>query len=254
MAPKSTSENTVVSEAELDESSLSAIRSILTEEAEPAPRRILRRGKRETVEAAPEPAAARRKADAFVPLSDADTDPLQRADPVKKTKRGFSLRRNTAPAADGQQMPATTKQAVRVQADQGEGLMDRIRAYRPTPAHIAMALFALLVLTRPWLVFGLLFLFVFMMIGVFLIAGYDGFWQGVIKASRWYAKRRPSRAAVLHARLDRFAVRWDAVLDRFPEGTVDGLYLPDFAELANADVRHDEALERRLAGLQGKGA
>jgi len=46
-------------------------------------------------------------------------------------------------------------------------------------------------------------------------------------------------------------VAWDGILDRFPEGTVDGLYLPDFGELAAADDRHTEAMDRRLSGLHG---
>jgi hypothetical protein len=43
-------------------------------------------------------------------------------------------------------------------------------------------------------------------------------------------------------------------LDRFPEGTVDSLYLPDISELASAEARHDAAMERRLSGMSGKGA
>ncbi len=256
VAPKSSPESTLVSAAELDENSLSAIRSILTEEAEPAPRRMLGRAKREREpDVAPVPVAeSRRKAEAFAPLADAIPEDLRPE--TEKKKRGFGLsflRRKAATTPVNVPQPTPAKPA-KQKAEQGEGLIDRLRAYRPTPAHIALALVALLVLMRPWLVVGLLFIFVLVMVGVFLIAGYDGFWQGVIKASRWYAKRRPSRVAILHARLDRFAVRWDAVLDRFPEGTLDGLYLPDFAELASADARHEEALERRLAGLQGKEA
>ncbi len=117
-----------------------------------------------------------------------------------------------------------------------------------------MGLFALVVLLRPWLVLGLFVLSLLVLIGVILTVGYDGFWQGVMKASRWYGKRRPHRAEALYAKLDRFAMRWDAFLDRFPEGTVDGLYLPDLEQLATAERRHDEAVARRLAGLQGKGA
>ncbi|WP_298858299.1 hypothetical protein [uncultured Sulfitobacter sp.] len=252
--PKSSPANTLVSEAELDETSLSAIRSILTEEAEPVPRSILGRVKRQQDDIEPKVAAKRRKADAFVPLEDAQEDGGSHGAAQKKVKRVFSLRRKRRDAPKNRDVPFPSHAGKPQRAGQGEGLMYHVRAYRPTPAHIAFALIALLVLMRPWLVFGLLFIFVLVLVGVFLIAGYDGFWQGIIKASRWYAKRRPSRAAILHDRMDRFAVRWDAVLDRFPEGTVDGLYLPDFAELATADARHEEALERRLAGLQGKGA
>jgi len=50
---------------------------------------------------------------------------------------------------------------------------------------------------------------------------------------------------------DHLSVAWDGILDRFPEGTVDGLYLPDFGELAAADDRHTEAMDRRLSGLHG---
>ena len=45
-------------------------------------------------------------------------------------------------------------------------------------------------------------------------------------------------------------MKWDAVLDRFPEGTVDGLYLPDFGEMAAAEARHDAALDRRFDRLR----
>jgi len=137
------------------------------------------------------------------------------------------------------------------QMQHASGFAQKLRGYRPTRGHIALAAFVLLLLFRPWLVFGLTVLSIIILIGAFLSVGYDGFWQGVIKVTSWYAKRRPSRAAHLHARLDRFAMRWDAFLDRFPEGTVDGLYLPDLNEMATAEKRHEEALDRRLSGLQG---
>jgi hypothetical protein len=109
---------------------------------------------------------------------------------------------------------------------------------------------ALLVLFRPWLVVGVLLLTVFLILGVFLALGYDGFWRRGMAIGRWYAGRRPERAADLHNRLDAFAIKWDAILDRFPEGTVDGLYLPDFGEMAAADARHDAAMARRFDSLR----
>ena len=138
-------------------------------------------------------------------------------------------------------------------AGRTDALKRKITGYRPTPRHLIWASVGLLVLLRPWLVLGFILLGLVMTIALFLILGYDGFWSRAMKAARWYANRRPHRAAELHRKLDGFAVKWDAVLDRFPEGTVDGLYLPDFGELATADKRHDEAMERRLALLrQGK--
>lgn len=240
---------------ELDESSLSAIRSILTEDPEPAPRSRFSRSKAAPEEPVAAPARVPRKADGLPDLAQAEIN-HEPQEVAKKPKRGFSLRRKSAAPEKAAPMVATAKpkRVEEVYSAVDAGLLDRIRAYRPPISHMVMAAFVLLVVLRPWLVFGLMVFFIIVMIGVFLIAGYDGFWHGVVKVSGWYAKRRPSRAVVLHDRLDRFAVRWDAILDRFPEGTVDGLYLPDFAELATADVRHDEIVERRLARMLEKGA
>lgn len=256
-APKTPQDTS--SESELDESSLSAIRSLLTEEAQSAPRETLT-----DEEVAPKPAGIklprgvarlRRKADDLPLLEEPAHDPeaaarAAKAMAPKPVKRKFSLRNKFA----SRPTKAVPQQRSQAPSSALGGLMDRVRAYRPTRLHIILAVCGLVVFMRPWLILGLMFIFVFIMVGVFLITGYDGFWQAVMKISRWYASRRPDRAASLHARLDRFAVRWDAVLDRFPEGTVDALYLPDFGDLATAELRHDEAMERRLASLQEKGA
>ena len=248
--------DTDTSEAELDADSLSAIRSILTEEERPIPRKRVQRSERANAEAAPEEAPVFRKSDAFPLLESAEAAEADEGAGMAMTKlrRGFSFRRKTAEPKRTKPKSTASARRASAAAGEGNGLMDRIRAYRPTVAHIVLACLALFVLMRPWLVVGLLILSVIVLIGVFLITGYDGFWQGVVKISRWYARRRPSRAAAIHARLDRFAVRWDSILDRFPEGTVDALYLPDFGDLAQADARHGEALDRRLAGLNEKGA
>ncbi|WP_243266585.1 hypothetical protein [Sulfitobacter sp. DSM 110093] len=125
---------------------------------------------------------------------------------------------------------------------------------RPSPWVIILGALALLVVLRPLLMLGLILLTVFVTLGVFLALGYDGFWQRAMALGRWYTGRRPERAARIRARLDAFAMKWDAVLDRFPEGTVDGLYLPDFGEIAAADARHDEALDRRFDSLRNSEA
>lgn len=121
--------------------------------------------------------------------------------------------------------------------------------FRPKAKHIALGVFVLLLLFRPGLVFWTLALTVFTILGLFLVLGYDGFWQTVMKIGRWYARRNPQHAARLHTKLDGFAVKWDMVLDHFPDGTVDGLYMPDFGELATAESRYDAALDRRFADM-----
>ena len=129
----------------------------------------------------------------------------------------------------------------------------RLRSFRPSRRQVVLAALALLIFLRPWLVVSLVLVTVFALLGLLLIFGYDGLWRRAMGIMRWYAGRRPARAAEMHRKLDSFAMGWDAVLDRFPEGTVDALYLPDFAELAEADRRHDEALERRLSNLREGG-
>lgn len=245
------------SAGDLDLESLNAIRSILHETVVP-----------------PQPAEPVEEAREVVPLrSKADHLPRLAA-PLADTTAGELAGRKSKSSGGGilsrfKRKTAEKPKAAPVQRPEyvSGGLTDRISGclsgitlgsfglagYRPKPAHIALAVLALLVLMRPWLIVGLLFLFIFVMVGVFLIAGYDGFWHGVMKANRWYARRRPARAALILVRLDRFAMRWDAVLDRFPEGTVDGLYLPDFGDLDAVEKRHNDAMDRRLAGMQGKG-
>ena len=129
-------------------------------------------------------------------------------------------------------------------------MKDRVRGYRPTPKHITLAALAILVFFRPGLVIAIVLLALLLFVGIFLVLGYDGFWQRGMAMARWYARRNPARSAELHAKLDRFAMKWDAVLDRFPEGTVDGLDPPDFQELQAAEDRHAPALERRLNDMR----
>jgi len=242
----------------LDEESLAAIRSILTEEATQVSPETPEAFKSEkVVEVAPLPAASaqqprRRKADAFPDLEEPTRDAPVKTRSAKKPKRGFSLRRKAA--APKPQKPKLQKNVQPPRAGRVVGMLDQLKGYRPKPLHVALAVLALAVFMRPWLFIGLGFVFLFIVIGVYLMVGYDGFWRGAMKIGRWYASRRPERAAQLHARLDRFAMRWDAVMDRFPEGSVDALYLPDFGELEMADKRHDAAMERRLAGLQESGS
>ncbi len=212
--------------AELDPNSLAAIRSLLAGEDETAP----------SPEAKPVQATA-----------------AHSAAPAKEAKRD-----RLSPLAPQAQVDAAPGKTVKPPRPKGETMFGmikakvtaRVRGYRPKPKHIILVSLALLVFFRPWLVIGLLFLFAFVLAAVFLILGYDGFWRRVMQVSRWYARKHPSRSVELHRKLDNFAMRFDAFLDRFPEGSVDGLYLPDFGDLAEADARHGEALDRRFENLR----
>ena len=226
MDSRNTPTNDASLEAGLDDASLLAIRSLVSEQPATDPVRCDEPSR--TVDAPAAPQRNQRKAHTLPPLAEPHGD-IAESSPRKVAGR---------------------KRAARPTGGALASLRARLGGYRPKPAHVAMALFLLLVVFRPWLMLGFIFVTLVIITGVFLITGYDGFWHGVIRISRWYARRNPARASIIHRRLDGFAMRWDAVLDRFPEGTVDGLYLPDFGGLATADARHDEAMARRLAGLR----
>lgn len=117
---------------ELDESSLSAIRSILTEDPEPAPRSRFSRSKAAPEEPVAAPALVPRKADGLPDLAQAEIN-HEPQEVAKKPKRGFSLRRKSAAPEKAAPMVATAKpkRVEEVYSAVDAGLLDRIRAYRP---------------------------------------------------------------------------------------------------------------------------
>lgn len=118
--------------------------------------------------------------------------------------------------------------------------------WRPSRRTLITAAFLAVLVFRPlWIVAALLFL-VFSTMGLFVLFGSDRVWGGFVLGLRRYIDRRPERGPRVAARLDRFAERWDRVLDRFPDGTVDALYFPDLQGLMEADARHDAAVADRL--------
>ncbi|MEP3055629.1 hypothetical protein [Ascidiaceihabitans sp.] len=134
--------------------------------------------------------------------------------------------------------------------------MDTIKsalgAYRPTPKHVVLAVFALLLLLRPHWVLLSLALALFLTIGAFVCFGADRMWGMLMVAFQRFSQRRPEQAARLGSKMDAFALRWDALLDRFPEGSVDGLYLPDFQAFSTRDDAHAEAMNARLAQMRSE--
>ena len=216
---------------ELDTKAMMAIRAMLADETPAEP--LVKRGR--AVPEQPAPAAPSSSArHALPPL-----EPEHIPETGYETNVPQSARK--APRATQLRLP-----------DMGafEPFKARLLSYRPSKAHLIIGAAALLILFRPGLVIGLLFLSLFIMVGIFLVVGYDGFWRGIFAGLRWYADKRPHRAEAMHERLDNFAVKWDSFLDRFPEGSVDGLYLPDLAALEVAEQKHDEALDRRFDGLR----
>ncbi|PTX62599.1 hypothetical protein C8N31_11819 [Sulfitobacter mediterraneus] len=219
---------------ELDPQSLAAIKALLVEEVPDDPA-VIAAAATEAYRKAPEPEpeTERRAAQAFPDL--AESAPAQ---PSKKSrfKRAKPARAATKPQRAG--------------SGRMDALKAQITGYRPTPRHILLASAALLIVFRPWLVVGLVLLALMLLGLTFLVLGYDGFWLRAMGAARWYANRNPDRAGELNRKFDTFALKWDAFLDRFPEGTVDGLYLPDLGDIAQRDARHEEVLDRRMQNLR----
>lgn len=217
---------------ELDPQSLAAIKALLVEEVPDDPA-VIAAAATEAYRKAPASETERRAAQAFPDL--AESAPAQ---PSKKSrfKRAKPARAATKPQ--------------RVGSGRMDALKAQITGYRPTPRHILLASAALLIVFRPWLVVGLMVLALMLLGLIFLVLGYDGFWLRAMGAARWYANRNPDRAEELNRKFDTFAMKWDAFLDRFPEGTVDGLYLPDLGDMAQRDARHAEVLDRRMQDLR----
>jgi hypothetical protein len=214
-------------ESGLDPKSLAAIRDLLATEPK--------------VEAQPVAERQAAKAEvAIAPVSEKTRlprEPRQIVTPTAPVKSQKKAEKRTTKA-----WPKTSALLARAKA--------RMVGYRPSPKHIVFACLALLVIFRPWLVLGIVLLCAFIVAGVFLILGYDGFWLRSMALAQWYARRRPARSAELQRKIDTFTMKWDAMLDRFPEGSVDGLYLPNFGDLAEAEARHDAALDRRFESLR----
>ncbi|UOA28346.1 hypothetical protein [Pseudosulfitobacter sp. DSM 107133] len=126
----------------------------------------------------------------------------------------------------------------------------RLRGFRPSRRQIIWAAIALVVVLRPaWVVLALV-LGLFLVLGVFLAFGPDRLWAGTVALLKWYIARAPERGARLAAWIDGFAYRWDSLLDLFPDGWVDALYLPDLQSVLEADDRHDAVMATRLQRLQ----
>jgi hypothetical protein len=103
----------------------------------------------------------------------------------------------------------------------------RLRLFRPKIRHVLLAVTALMLVLRPqWVLIGI-FVVIVLGLGTFIFVGSDRIWRGVFVRLAALDVRDPTRAAQVRDRLDRVACCWDAILDRFPESWVNGLYMPD---------------------------
>ncbi|WP_415921741.1 hypothetical protein [Tateyamaria sp. SN6-1] len=196
-----------------EEETLETIRAILTEElkAEPAPRKAA-------------------SAKAFV-------------DRTVSAAKAPRRRSTDFPALEAQAAPAPKPSKFRALAR----AIGKIPAFRPTTRHLAIVSLLLLIVVRPhWFVIGGL-VSLFVVGGLFLTLGAQRIWGGVLRYVQRVERKDAARAARLRAGLDRFACRWDGILDWLPDGLADDLYMPDFQDLQrDKDAELDRVVTDRL--------
>ena len=132
---------------------------------------------------------------------------------------------------------------VKPQRSTGEasGLKARILAYRPTRKHILIAAFVLIMVMRPWLIPGLLFIAFWVGLIIWLTLGPDRVTEWAQSAWERLNRRKPELADRLRQRADAFALRFDALLDKLPDSWAEKLALPDMSN----PVANGETLEER---------
>ena len=217
-----------------EEETMAVIRAVLTEDEAPKPTRKAARLARRNGRASERQTSfgvygkgtrSRRRADDLPELAEVAPD-------VPQTKRTLSV----APAIAG-----LRNMIVR--------LIRSVRAFRPSTRQLALVCLALLVVVRPqWFVISGLTL-VACLVGAFVIFGSDRIWRGVTAYLRRVDARNPVRGVLLRERMDRFACGWDSILDRFPDGMVGGLYMPDLQAMESAEAAHSYAMAQRLARM-----
>jgi hypothetical protein len=117
---------------------------------------------------------------------------------------------------------------------------------RIKPRWLALGILLYCAMAYPILIVAPFFAVLTLVLGAFAIFGADRVWHDVGQLFSRYEARNPKKATRLLKRLDAFAIHWDAFLDRFPEGWVDGLYLPDLADREERLRREEAILDARL--------
>lgn len=116
------------------------------------------------------------------------------------------------------------------------------RVLRELLRGVGVAVLVLIAVTAPFFLMAVVGLWLLVSVSMFLVFGAERVWIWIAKGASKFALRLPRQGAGLFMWLDGVAYRWDLVLDRFPDGSVDRLYMPDFATC------HQLILQERQAG------
>ncbi|QFT91841.1 hypothetical protein FIU86_03240 [Roseovarius sp. THAF9] len=160
-------------------------------------------------------------------------------------------RRQTVPEAhqstpETKAAPAPYKSALRP-ARLAQYLPVSLRSYRPTKKHIAWAVVAALVLYRPLMVPLVALLLVWLVLIAYLTLGPDRWGEIIGGAWQRLHARKPELAERIRQRADRFAEKFDRVLDWLPDSWAERLALPDFSGADQSDDDRPDPFDRLAA-------
>ena len=222
-----------------EEETMSVIRSVLTAQDDPAPSRREIRVQQAAARATLSDRNGGTSPGAFVEPTREPNPRRRRADILPEWQEAVEPQ---VSAKRAMRAPGSVAMATRAVSS----VIARLRAFRPTPRHLALASLALLAVVRPhwFVVTGALV--VALIVGSFMLLGSDRVWRMVLAHLVRVEARNADRAALLRTGLDRFACRWDAILDFFPDGMVDGLYMPDLQAMQDGEAAHTKAMAARL--------
>jgi len=149
---------------------------------------------------------------------------------------------NSAPKAKSKKRAGKNHTAKRSTQPAGAplNLKARVLGYRPTRNHIVLAVLALVVVMRPWLIPGVLFVGFWVGLIAWLTVGPDRMTEWAASAWDKLCTRKPELAEKLRRKADRFALRFDAFLDKLPDSWAEKLALPDLSRVVETDEDLDE--------------
>lgn len=201
---------------------LSAVRSVLTEveEEKPTVKRLFSKAK---------PVMRRSKAELFSPLADDEVAETPERVASLRSRMGFNEGFDASEKLRSLKLPATLKNMP-----------------KPKRKHVALGVLAALVLFRPFWVLTAVLVLVVLCGLAFVAIGGEKIWRGVMLALHQLSEKDPERAVRIRKRLDAFAMKWDMFLDRFPEGSVDHFYMPDFQVLSAEEARNEVRFASRM--------
>lgn len=172
---------------------------------------------------------------------------------VKKLSRRFAKKADAPgkgpgifPELDpGSAAPQETTEAVQASETQsvGTALVARLRQYHPSRKLSVFIAIVAVMIWRPWLLPGLLFLTLWIALIVYLTVGPDRLAELITPLRARLAARYPDKAAEIRRRAQIGADRVEALLEKLPARWREGIYLPDLGrsgdDIAGLESRPD---------------